>query len=306
MKLYLNKLLAAAFILSFLVVTSSCRRDIDYELAYLGDRLVINGVISPQRVVAVNISRSNAPSGEAPPELFLTDATVLLYENAVLVEKLTHQQKGEYRSPSRFKPQPGQQYTLQVTAPGLPFAETAPALVPDELQLESYTYRTGLNSKYNPSKPAAEVELVFQDAAGTINYYQIEVLGLFNNETRVPFTWLVGETEEAKQPCTLLTNGSVIYRDNCFSGSTYRSVIGLETSGFIIQPGNPDLEEVDYQKLRIRLQRISTDYYRYLESAELNEGIELAFFEPTFLYSNIKGGFGIWAAANETEFDISL
>jgi hypothetical protein len=307
MKLCLNKLPGALFILSLLVIISSgCRREIDYELAYPGDRLVINGVISPQRIVTVNISRSNAPSGEAPPDLSVTDATVRLYENSLLIETLMHRQKGQYESPSGFKTQPGKQYTLQVTASGFPPAETSPAIVPDDFVLENYLYRTGIKFYLNPSKPAAEVEITIQDPAGTVDFYQIEVTGIYNNENFDLSNWLVGETEEAKQPCTLLTNNSVIYRDNCFNGTTYRSIIGVETSGFITEQGNPELKEVNYQKLRVRLQRISADYYRYLETADLNEGIELAFFEPSFLYSNVKGGLGIWAAANEKEIIILL
>jgi len=307
MKLYKNKLPAVLLILSLLeIIASGCTRDIDYELAYSGDRLVINGVISPQSIVSVNISRSNAPSGEAPPDLFVTDATVLLYENALLIEKLMHQQKGQYESTSGFKPQPGKQYTLQVTAPGLPPAETLPAIIPDEFMLESYTHRAGLKSYYNPSQPGAEVDITFRDAANTVGYYRIEVVGLYNNEPLYPNNWLVGETRDVKHPCTNIVNRSVIYRDNCFSGTTYRSIIGLETRRFITEQGNPNLIEVDSQKLRIRLQRISADYYRYLESADFYPGIELAFFEPTFLYSNIKGGLGIWAAANEKEIIINL
>jgi len=307
MKLYKNKLSAALLVLSLLTkITSGCTRDIDYELAYPGDRLVINGVISPQSIVSVNISRSNAPSGEAPPELSVTNATVMLYENALLIEKLTYRQKGQYESASGFKPQPGKQYSLQVTAPGLPPAETTPAIVPDEFMLESYTHRAGLKSYYNPTQPAAEVDITFRDAAGTVDYYRIEVVGLYNNEPLYPNSWLVGDTRDVKHPCTNITKSGVIYRDNCFSGTSYRSIIGLETRRLITEQGNPDFIEVDSQKLRIRLQRISADYYRYLESADFDPGIELAFFEPTFLYSNIKGGLGIWGAANEKDIIINL
>jgi hypothetical protein len=300
-----NILKASSLMVILLVTGSACRRDISYELAYEGNRLVINGVISPQRTVAVSITRSNAPSGEAPPDLSVPDATVLLYENSLMVEQLVHRQQGQYISASGFKPRPGNEYSLQVTAPDLPPAQTAPAIVPNDFTLESFSYRTGLSSYFNPSKPATEVEINLQDSAQTIDYYQVEIAARYNGETIAPTTWLVGATEEAGQPCTSFSNGSVVYRDNCFNGTTYRSIIGVQTRGFVLQSGQ-ELEEVDYQRLTVRVQRISEDYYRYLETAVLNQGITLAFFEPAFLHSNVEGGFGIWAAANEKEIVISL
>jgi hypothetical protein len=288
-----------------LIAAGACRRDIDYDLAYEGDRLVVNGLISPQQTAAVSVSRSNAPSGQAPPDLSVTGATVLLYENAVLLEQLVHGQRGQYASPSGFKPRAGNAYFVQVTAPGLPPAQTALARVPNALQLESYSYRTGLNSYLNPSEPAAEVEITLLDSAQTADYYQVEIAALYNGVARGVSTWLVGETEEAGQPCVRLNNSSVTYRDDCFNGTTYRSIIGVETRGIVLQNGQEPVE-VDYQRLRVRVRRISADYYRYLETTDLNEGIGLAFFEPTFQHANVEGGFGIWAAANEQELVFNL
>jgi hypothetical protein len=149
------------------------------------------------------------------------------------------------------------------------------------------------------------LEITLQDSAHTVDYYRVEIRARYNQATLLPTIWLVGETEEAGQPCTRFTNGSFIYRDHCFNGQTYRSIIGAETRGIVTQ-NSQDFNEVDFQQLNVRVQRISETYYRYLESNDLNQGIGLAFFELTFLHSNVTGGFGIWAAVNEQEKVVTL
>jgi hypothetical protein len=118
-------------------------------------------------------------------------------------------------------------------------------------------------------------------------------------------TWLVGETEEAGQPCVRLNNSSVTYRDDCFNGTTYRSIIGVETRGIVLQNGQEPVE-VDYQRLRVRVRRISADYYRYLETTDLNEGIGLASLNQPFSTPMWKEGLASGRAANEQELVFNL
>src|SRR5690606_31620872 len=82
------------------VLLPGCSKDLDYELPYVGEKLVINGTLSPDSVVSLRVSKTMPVSGDFRSNLRLADAQVAFFEEGVFLENLLHTTDGTYRSSS--------------------------------------------------------------------------------------------------------------------------------------------------------------------------------------------------------------
>src|SRR5688572_20214862 len=108
------------WLLPFLAV-AGCEMVVDVELPPHESKLVVNCLLTPDRLVTVLVYKSLGPLEQKDAEV-ITNASVVLLEDGVVMEKLpfiTGFGKNFYRSLS-FRPQPLKTYTLQVSAAGFP------------------------------------------------------------------------------------------------------------------------------------------------------------------------------------------
>ncbi len=67
------------------------------------------------------------------------------------------------------------------------------------------------------------------------------------------------------------------------------------------------IKDITDKSLRVEVKKISSEYYQYQHDiAQYYQTINNPFGEPFSVYSNIYGGYGIFAAYNSQGFDLPL
>lgn len=275
----------------------ACSHPLDLVLPYTGDKLVLNGVLIDGEMIEVNVSRSNAPTGFAPEVLFVDNAEVEVFENGFSRAVLRPVGNGRYQA-SGLTAQAGSEYRVTVDAEGFT-PVVATTVVPNAFSLNRIDFQW-VDSFLNPSVPATEIEIHFVDEVQTRDYYAITLTGFTDidrAERRLATQWIPGSLDEAEPPCNFFRNRRFIYEDRCFNGGIASVAVAGENETFVFN-GNR-IDRVSFDHLVVRCQRISPELFDYYFSNTTVSGIELAFFEPSFLKSNVQNGYGVLGSANQ-------
>lgn len=298
----------------------SCSKELDYELPYLGDKLVINGILTPSQVISLRVSKTAPVSSNLSDNLGIDNAMVALYEGGVFLENLISVDTGTYISPSAYKPVAGKSYFVRVSAAGFPDVETMPEKVPLPVTIDKYDFQEAIKSRLNEYNPTRKLMLAFTDDPAQEDYYSIEVQGYYQGYRVAHNVYYLDKPMDADDPCGFLSSGGNLrsggsilqynLTDICFNGNTYRVNFGVETRGF---PQDGYLEkypdfccDVDIDLITVSMKKVSKIYSEYLKTGNQPEGFFLAFMEPNVMHSNVKGGLGLLAAYNEYKLNINL
>ncbi|TXK33863.1 DUF4249 domain-containing protein [Pontibacter qinzhouensis] len=300
----LPKVFLLILILGTLLGSTSCTKDLDYELPYLGDKLVVNGLLSPDSVVSLRVSTTMPVTGDFRTKLGVTAATVAFFENGMLVESLLHTGNGTYRSPSGFKPVPGKAYAVQVSAEGFAAVETLPETVPFPPELGQLVFQEQVKSIFN-DVPTRKLSVELKSKGDVAAFYNLNVQPMYRGRKLTANTFYTDKVLETGDPCGFMGDGNEFnLSDACFSGGSYTVNIGVELRGFVTIGQNLELVNADQVVLTCR--SISKGYYEHLENGYQPDGYLMAIMEPRFVHTNVIGGFGMLAAYNEHKIILNL
>ncbi|MFT2009154.1 DUF4249 domain-containing protein [Pontibacter sp. 13R65] len=301
---YLNKkalpkalllLLALGALLGF----TGCSKYLDYELPYLGDKLVVNGLLSPDSVVHLRVSRTLPVTGDYRTDLAITGATVSFYENDKHVEDLRDTGNGMYASPSGFKPVPGMAYSVQVAAKGFVSVQTIPETVPFPPDLGSVVLQEQIKSIYNNVYTRKlGIEIKAREEIG--EFFNIDITPMYQGERIFRMIFFTDQVLQAGSPCGFRGRGSYYFSGTCFRGSSYMATFGVELEDYV--SGSPNYAD----QLTITCRSISKSYYEHLEKGHQPEDYLMAIMEPRFVHTNVIGGYGLLAAYNEHKIILNL
>jgi|GEM_PF-1899556 len=285
-----------------LLAATGCRKTLDITLPYEGNRLVIYGLLSPDRTVSVKIARTFPVQGKNIYEDHVVkNAIVPLFENGTYRENLTHTTNGEYVSPSRFKPIVGKSYHIKVRASEFPDAETLPQIVPGPVVIDSFVFREEIISALNSDTPTKKLTFAFTDNGTQVNYYNAVITGTYQGRYVLINNYSLDRPDETQDLCG--SQGSLnnqLLKDICFNGNRFVVNVAVETTGFLqdYQPGDDD-SAVACDRIVLSLQNVTKEYFDYLRQPGIQETGFLQIFEPVRReYTNVKGGYGIWGAYN--------
>jgi hypothetical protein len=310
----LKRLFLVSLQLAMLAVLAACSKELDIELPYLGDKLVINGILTPGQVIQLRVSKTAPVGSDLTENLGLRDATVALYEDSVFRENLRHTEQGTYISPSRYQPVAGRSYFVRVSAEGFAAAETRPETVPRPVAIDTYAFSEAIRSRLNSTYPTRKLTLTFADDAARQDYYSIGVQAYYRGYKLTSNTYYLDKPLDAADPCGFLGGVGSAFQYNltdiCFAGATRQVNFGVETRGFPqadYRAANPGIfSELDGDQIRVSLRKGTATYYEYLKTANQPEGFFIAFTEPNVLQSNVQGGLGLLAAYSEYTVEIRL
>jgi transposase len=94
-------------LLAFFV--SSCQKEVQVEIPNSKNKIVLNCIMNEDSLFTVLVSRTKKLYVDDNVDMALTNATVSVYENGVLIENLSHDSIGIYSSKT-FKPKVGNKY----------------------------------------------------------------------------------------------------------------------------------------------------------------------------------------------------
>jgi hypothetical protein len=264
---------------------------IDIELPATDPKIVVNSFFTENSRIKVHLSKSIGILENIIPEC--TDATVILRENNIIIDTL-YFQSGYYYS--HILAETNKNYALEIIAPGM-VTVFCKDLIPGKTLLQSMVCTDSVLIDED-GFIINELKLDFQDLAGP-TFYEVELsandivhnyeMGLWFKKNSDPIITSTGLLDY--NPRTL------IFTDKMYDGKHCSVKIYFATQS-----------DSDY-KLKITFRSVSESYYKYKEKQfaylfSLDSDIFSGMSEPINLYSNITGGYGIFAGYSSDEKEI--
>ena len=300
----------------YLLLQTACQPE-QISLPDTGRKIVLNGLINSDSLIRVYVGKSIYISdSDGLVVQNLDNAKVYIYQNGLLIDSLQHDFKGinwglfypsgNYYS-KKVKPLPGKEYRIVAKIPGLPDV-SATAILPNPVKIEKVdtaviqivTDRVVIDHKeYTYYQDALKCNIKFADPLNETNYYLVEVF-YKNYELMWP---ILSERFTCKDPVVeeYLTDGEiaggnlagVVFSDKVINGKTYSLNLTVWKN-----PANSGVGVKPREVIYFHLYSISENYFKYIRTLNLysaKHGKPLS--EPVQVFSNITGGYGIFAGA---------
>ena len=288
MRLFLYILALFAVLISL----HSCKKVIDIDLPPADSKVVVNSFFTDGSPIQLHLSKSIGILDDGFPEC--NDATVVLLVNNVKTDTL-YPDDGFYYS--HIIAERGKNYSLAVSVPDMDsvFCED---IIPERTIIQNCVLTDSeLTDDYGYN--VKELKLDFQDSPGP-GFYEVELAGKDINGEKVFITF--SRNSDPIITSTGLLDYSprtLIFTDEMFDGKACSVKIYFGSDWYC-----------DYN-LRIILRSVSEAYYKYKEKQfaylfSLDYDIISGMSEPVNLYSNISGGYGIFAGYSYDEKTIII
>jgi hypothetical protein len=306
MKSLLNIILIAAA-----VGFSSCEKTVYFDVATQENRLVVNAEIQAYSDGAAQVTLSADPLAIGLEGLFtvVSDATISISKNDVMLGTYTHEIEGEYSiDGSILNAVPGDVFEITVSAPDRTTV-TATTSIPSAIPIYDVTILDTVLVPYSYSIidefgnvtyidtiiPYLTLAFSFDDPDGedfyslAINYEDLYSESFTCFTTADP-TFTVNDNydfgnENNDGQVTLCDK--VTFTDVTFEGTSKTMNVNLLAI---------NTTYLDDPKFVIELQHLSREAYLYETSARLQNGNgDNPFGEPVTVFSNIENGFGIFS-----------
>lgn len=283
---------------SFSLVSAGCIDQISADLPAPPKVLVVNAILTPDSLFRVQVSR--VTSAIDASSRLISAAQVSLFTPGGAAEALRSQGNGLYYSTT--KPTSGRPYTVQVAVndyPSVSATDTVPAPVPIREAWFSYPTGTDRNNEL-----LGTIVVRFDDPAQSADFYEISGY----QESQSLTLDARGNAALAAEDESGLDPKSLVFSDKLFNGRSFelrasflphRRSSGGSNNG---QPTGPSTRPP-----RLVLRTVSRAYYQYRKSWTrhlYNQGAkgdtydltQLLFLgDPSAMYSNVNGGYGIVA-----------
>jgi hypothetical protein len=275
----------------------SCEKAIDIDVPYEEPKLVMNGYLNPDSSFSMQLSRSKFILDRAELKN-VEDARLSLFEGERKLGQLKHVQEGFYEL-AGIKPEPGKTYRIKAERAGFKSVQATeksssfvvPAAVKaarEELQ-DDYQYDNSYRINFKIPDPEEETNFymlrAFEKRTG--HWYDQ------NGELTEDYTyWNVLQIESPdpglEEVC--VNNCDMLLSDIYFNGKTYE----VQLTGTSYSWGSE--EEIEVYISLFNISEAAYLYYKTVDQSQQAEGDPFA--EPVRVYSNVEGGYGVWAAVS--------
>ncbi len=299
----------------------SCEKDIEFKGELMAPMLVVNGFLTPDSAVSVEISESRFMLGGevvgAPP--VVEDATVGLRVNGEWKEQLSHAGNGRYRG--TYFPVSGDRIRVEAKADGFEevWGETVIPRKPNVVITDSVSaVNTSMGVSYGnielwQKNWTARLQLALKDPAGEENYYFVKGQKFYRLEDGrvLPLFVDLGISELLGQ---IDPDHANFLEEELFGGYSHM-VENLFTDRFVdgkellfdfsfseqidqkVYENGVEKEEPKREaevELRIEFAAMSRGMYQYVVSASKSNATDgNILVEPVPVYSNITNGAGV-------------
>lgn len=306
------------FIVSFILFLACREKEIEYELPFEGEKLVVIGVLNPDEFFNVRVTHTWTPTGIIPKNTFVDDATVNILEDGKLKEQLVFEKEGNYISKKGIKPLLGHKYSVEASSSKYSKVTSEQVQIPENKARFTYQQVADIDYKYNRDTPKDQINVTIEDDISKRSYYAISFNlygdkssdGNLYNRGSVFYLNDDGEVTSNKE-CSF---AQIIYKDKttisesvrvlanqCFTNSknTFSFIVEKAyNTGFNINTKTYIFKKVETPTLNVY--QFDKGYFEYLKLKDQPDGLfERAFTEPHTTYTNIKGGYGIIGAVTK-------
>jgi hypothetical protein len=280
MKLTLTIIVFIAFLLT------SCRELVQDDFPYFKPVPVINSILIADSLVKVHVSL--AGKIDSNQLALIENAEVLLFVDGQYIEKLSHSGNGIYGSVAVAESQ--KVYSCEVTIPGYPKIVCTDSI--PETSVISDIVHINQAGKDPEGIIYPAVKVTFTNDPSKNLYYELVIKMLKYGYEQRPY--LISITDPV-----LLNEGIpiAVFSNEIIKGDSYTMSINYVTgssSGHLFP-------------LLVEFRSISYDYYQFVKQQYLYEQGRYPEFGSAFtsanLYSNVKGGYGIFAGYSSVQSD---
>jgi len=289
-------------LLSVILLLVSCSKYIEFSPPYEGDKLVINGYISPNEGARIKITHSINPVGQylRSDSLLVKDALVTLYENGVKLIELKYQGKGIYGLPDSPHTEllAGHKYKLIVQTERYGNAESEEITVPEQPKINDFKFEE-IGKVYGFGSENGLFSFSISEPSEKESCFSIEVVTkddrslYFGHYPRI-------EGEIYFESCETYVGSINIYSNEC--GFTNQ----IHQYNFDLKYSDDGYSSKYYKPLIIKIGTVSRELYEYAKSYSQLDGMEFGFSEPPILKSNITGGYGLLYGSNTISYPIEF
>jgi hypothetical protein len=293
MKLY-SRYLASLFIIVF---SQACTEIIDIDLPEHEEKIIVNSFFTSGEQIKVHLSKSIPVLKDSIP--LCDDAFVRLLEGNIIIDTL--HRDGDYYY-SDVLAQTSKEYSLIINVPGMD-SVVCHDVIPELVPIQSYKLADSLMiDEYGCV--VMQFEFDFIDPPG-INYYEISM------NIDPWYLWFMNNTDPVITTTGILDYepGTLIFSDNLFDGKTASIKVNYSVEAYVFpRIGNDPKYEYN---LNISFRSISESYYLFKQKQivylfSLQSDIFTGASEPVQLYSNVKGGYGIFAGYSSDDRTINV
>jgi Domain of unknown function (DUF4249) len=300
-----------SFITSFLLILACREKEIEYDLPFEGEKLVVIGILNPDETFNVKVTHTWTPTGIIPKNTFVNDATVTVLEDGKLKEQLIFEKDGNYISSKGGKPLFGRNYTVEVTSPKYSKVYSEKVKLPNNNANYTFEQISDIIYKYNAEIPKDQISITITDNSFEQNYYAVgfNLFGKFSDDGKSQYTgssFYINDDDKKTQnkECSFnasfykenIGEGVRVFNNQCFTTSKPVFNFVIEKAYYNGFQNNKTIYK-KIEKPTLNVYQFDKGYFEYLKLKDQPEGLfERAFTEPHTTYTNIKGGYGIIGA----------
>ena len=306
------------YLFGLLLVLSSCEKTVDYNIDDDIVKPVVYAFLSDDKVT-VHLFRSSSYLYEDEGNQSINDAIIMLYEGKNSLGALTFVSDGVYEL--TVYPKANAEYSITIDVPGYDSTIVAKTTMPTKVLANlSVTNEQHYVEYVDTVYYTDNLNLVFDDPAGVINYYSYNVDkimyldGIEYCEKVIVLesnSWLGDWNQLMFTPFERGYSGgffNILFHDKYIDGTRYEYDINDLGRYEIKNPDyvHPDQSgfysaddmffEVDSTYIVPHFRAVNYDYYMFYCDALGQQNTSLTTSEAYYVYSNVENGFGIFAA----------
>lgn len=276
----MKQLLFFIYTFALVLILSSCEKKVNIQIAYEGDKLVMNTFMQPDSLIYVRVTRSVPVSvydESAFKEETAAQVSIAASDGATLPTTLQTIAGRKYFV-SALPAKAGLQYQITAASAGLETVAAKDTLPPAPQAREGYA-----------QKNSTRIKFILNDRPGLGDYYRLRV---FTVESGAPQKALLFRLDPAfnNNLIDIISNGnstSLVMDDSRFNGRELT---------FVLQTEAP-LTQTD--SLMVEVTALTRNAWSYLRTVALQQGnAGVIVSEPVRVFSNVKNGYGIVAGIN--------
>lgn len=285
------------------------------EIYFIGNsmennsKIVINGFVNADSGCIVNISRSIPAISQGQnllDTLKIEGVHIILFENGDSIAELTKNSSNiKYQYVARqFVPKIGAQYKIRASAPNFSNCESEEETLLAKPILKDTSFFFNSNAAQND--PIGIFKFKIGDDININRFYEIEpyatsnsfslstsAQGLTSNNSTVLESNTV---QDQAKTCSnsFFSNLSIIISNSCYNLNQILGYSVKATAQTIINGKNAN----NFKYVSLTVSSVPTSYFKFQKANETTSNSQYTYNVPNQLYTNIKGGYGIFYTKN--------
>ncbi len=293
MKPYLTIIIAISTLLLFV----QCKKEVEFKGKNMKPKIVLNSIIYTDSIIECYVHKSNSVASGIFTVQPLTNATVVLSENGVVVETMTHVSNGKYLSNTTASA--GKIYKIHVSLNNYDDAIGTSQIVykPEWIKIDSI----GVVTSYQDNQGMIMFRLKMPKESAT-NYYAMTIyekllIHIYDEETHeiidstFQYFHMLADMDYARgiEFSRYHYDGETGYEKYFLTDK----ITSQENEGIIDFPIRNSIEQRNRTLLFV-IEKISEDLFMYEHSLYmLDDYYDFPLFsQPVQTYMNIEGGLG--------------